>query len=281
MEQAVISMKYVVLSTVLGAALLLCTAAYDYVSGDGIFRSRLEEKTVYAELNTDINRRFGGYSIEELCSGYSAPEVFIGKTEIEMEVLNQYPELPVGCEVTCTAAMLNFFGFDIGKCELADNYFPKESAFTERGGTLYGPDPQKCFVGDPYGKGYGCYEKVVAEVLSDYFASHGSENRGIVLNDAKSADLERFIDGGAPVIVWASIDMKPYKYNAVSQWVTEDGDTIEWLSNSHTLILTGYDASYYYFMDCWNKSEIQRYAKETFISRWEENGSRAVTVKIG
>ncbi len=274
-------MKYAALCAALGAALLVCTAAYDYVSGDTVFRSRLDEKAAYAELNADMNRKFGGYSIEELCSGYSAPEVFLGKTEIKMDVLNQYPELPVGCEITCAAAMLNFFGFDIDKCELADNYFPKDSTFTEHDGTLYGPDPWKEFVGDPYGKGYGCYETVVADVITDYFSSHGSQNRGVVLKNAESTDLERLIDGGAPVIVWASIDMKPYKYNAVSHWVTESGEDVEWLSNSHTLILTGYDASYYYFMDCSDKSEIQRYAKETFVSRWKENGSRAAAVKIG
>jgi len=186
----------------------------------------------------------------------------------------------VGCEITCAAAMLNFFGYSIDKCDLADNYMPVSSEFTERDGVLYGPDPNKVFVGDPYGKGYGCYEQVIANVLDEYFSSHGSENRAIVLEDASFADLERLIDGGVPVIVWASIDMKPYRYNAVSEWQTADGETIMWLSNSHTLILTGYDGAYYYFMDCSDKSEIQRYPKETFVSRWKENGSRSVAVKI-
>lgn len=197
-----------------------------------------------------------------------------------MAVVNQYPELPVGCEITCAAAMLNFFGYSIDKCDLTDNYLPVSSEFTERDGVLYGPDPNKVFVGDPYGRGYGCYEQVIANVLDEYFSSHGSENRAIVLEDASFADLERLIDGGVPVIVWASIDMKPYRYNAVSEWQTADGETIMWLSNSHTLILTGYDGAYYYFMDCSDKSEIQRYPKETFVSRWKENGSRSVAVKI-
>lgn len=266
--------------TVLGIALAVSAASYIYVCRESENKNEPSERLVYAELDADIHRRFGGYGIEELCEGYEPAKSFLGHSEISMEVINQYPELPVGCEITCAAAILNFLGYSIDKCDLADNYLPVSSEFTEKDGRLYGPDPRKVFVGDPYGKGYGCYEDVIAAVLDDYFSSHGSENRAVILEDASSADLERLIDGGAPVIVWASIDMKPYKYNAVSEWQTEDGDTVMWLSNSHTLILTGYDGAYYYFMDCSDKDEIQRYPKETFLSRWKENGCQSVAVKI-
>ncbi len=275
-------MKNALLCSVLGIAVILSAGIYDYVSGDSLYRERLTEKNVYAELNADMHRKYGGYTVDELCEGYENPGAFLGKTEITMEVLNQHPELPVGCEVTCAAAMLNFFGYSIDKCSLADNYLPvSEGAFTEKNGILYGPDPSEYFVGDPYGKGYGCYKEVIADVLNDYFASHGSDNKAVILEMSNSADLERLIDGGVPVIVWASIDMKPYRYNAVSEWVTDSGKTIQWLSNSHTLILTGYDSSYYYFMDCNDKDSIQRYPKQTFIDRWEENGSQSIAVKIG
>lgn len=274
-------MKNAVLCAVLGISLIACSAAYDYISTENSIHRRLEEKNVYAELNADMHRKYGGYSIEELCEKYTPPSVFLGKSEIPMEVVDQYPELPVGCEVTCAAAMLRFFGYGADKCSLTDDYLPTEKMFTEKGGVLYGPDPHKCFVGDPYGKGYGCYKEVIAEVLDSYFADNGSPNRAVILDDPNSADLERLIDGGVPVIVWASIDMKPYRYNAVSEWITDSGDTVMWLSNSHTLILTGYDASYYYFMDCNRKDDIQRYTKQTFIDRWEENGKQSIVVKIG
>lgn len=273
-------MKNTVLCAVLFIALVICAAASDYVNSDSLYRERLKEKIVYAELNADMHRKYNGYSVEELGEYYEKPYVFLGKTAIEMEIVNQYPELPVGCEVTCAAAMLNFLGYDIDKCELADNYLPvEEGMFTEKEGILFGPDPNKTFVGDPYGKGYGCYENVIAELLDDYFASHGSANKAVMLENINSADLERLIDEGVPVIVWASIDMKPYRYSSVSRWVTSDGEEITWLANSHTLILTGYDASYYYFMDCNNKTETERYPRETFLNRWEENGSQAIAVK--
>lgn len=274
-------MKNFVLCAVLFIALAVSAAAYEYVSSDCSYRAALAERVVYAELNADMNRIYGGYTVDELCEKYSAPSSFLGKSLISMEIVNQYPELPVGCEVTCAAAMLNFLGFQIDKCELADNYLPiAEEMFTEKDGILYGPDPSEAFVGDPYGRGYGCYKEVIAAVLDDYFSSHGSKNRAVILDEPNSADLERLIDGGVPVIVWASIDMKPYRYSAVSSWITPDGDEIKWLANSHTLILVGYDASYYYFMDCNNKTVTERYAKSTFIDRWEENGSQAIAVKL-
>lgn len=275
-------MKNAAICTVLGLAAAVTAGAYDYISSDVLCRSRIEEKITYAQLNADIHRRYGGYTVEELSEGYAPAESFLGKSQIEMEIVNQYPELPVGCEVTCAAAMLRFLGYDIDKCSLADNYLPtSDGSFTEHDGVLYGADPNEYFIGDPYGKGYGCYADVITNVLNDYFTSHGSDDMAITLDAPNSADLERLIDGGVPVIVWASIDMKPYKYNAVSQWVTESGETVTWLTNSHTLILTGYDSSCYYFMDCNNKTEIERYNKQTFISRWQENGSRTVAVKLG
>lgn len=274
-------MKNSLLCAVLGLNLIICAAAYDYVNGNIKYHSELNERIVYAELNADINRRYSGYSIEELCEGYELPEKFLGKTQIPFEVTNQYPELPVGCEVTCAAALLDFFGYDIDKCRLTELYLPiSDGAFSEKDGVLYGADPHKYFVGDPYGRGYGCYKEVIADVLNEYFFSNGSENRAVILEDSNSADLERLLSGGVPLIVWASIDMKPYKYNSVSEWNTDEGETIMWLSNSHTLILVGFDNSYYYFMDCNNKTEIERYPKETFIKRWEENGKQTIAVKI-
>lgn len=273
-------MKNIVLCVTLAVAAVAAAGAYDYVSADISCRSAMSERITYAELDADIHKRYRGYTVEELSAGYAPAENFLGKSQIPMNVVNQHPELPVGCEVACAAALLNFLGFDIDKCSLADNYLPvSDGDFSEKNGTLYGADPNKFFIGDPYGKGYGCYAPVIAEVLNDYFSSHGSDHKALVLDDPNSADLERIIDGGAPVIVWASIDMKPYRHNAVSEWVTQSGRTISWLTNSHTLILTGYDANYYYFMDPNDKTDIMRYNKLTFLSRWEENGSQSIVVK--
>lgn len=274
-------MKNAAACFILGTAVMICAAAYDYVSGDLTYRRRLDSMAAYSEINADMHRKYGGYTVEELAEGYSKPERFLDKVEIPMKIVNQFPELPVGCEITCAAAMLNFFGYDVDKCTLTDNYLDiSDGSFTEKDGILYGPDPHKSFVGDPYGRGYGCYKEVIAEVMDKYFEDHGSRNRAVILEDTNAADLERLLDGGVPVIVWASIDMKPYRYNAVSEWVTDSGETINWLSNSHTLILTGHDSGYYYFMDCNDKSETQRYTKEAFLSRWEDNNKQAIAVKI-
>ncbi|MGN1089659.1 MAG: C39 family peptidase [Huintestinicola sp.] len=274
-------MKYGVLCVILGIAVVISAASYDYVCENEVYSARLSEKLAYAQLDADMNKRYSGYTVNDLCTGYDKPESFLGKVTIPMDVTNQYPELPVGCEVTCAAALLNFLGFDIDKCALTDNYLPiSDGSFTEHDGILYGPDPSEFFVGDPYGKGYGCYKEVIADMMNDYFLSHGSDNKAVILEDSNAADLERLIDGGVPVIVWASIDMKPYRYRDMSVWQTESGKAINWLANSHTLILTGYDTYYYYFMDCNDKAEIQRYPKDSFLVRWDENGKQAVAVKL-
>lgn len=274
-------MKNALIIAILGIAVVLTAGVCDYVYTEELYRERLNEKAVYAELGADPNRRYGGYSIEELCEGYAAPEKFLGKTSIDMEIINQYPQLPVGCEITCAAALLRYLGYDVDKCELASNYMKQSSEFTERNDTLYGPDPGKVFVGDPYGNGFGCYAPVIVNSLNMYFRMQVSDNEALSLENSNSADLEKLLDGGVPVIVWASIDMKPYRFNDASEWtVSADGKIITWLAGSHTLVLTGYDDSCYYFMDSNDKTEIQRYSKESFLARWEENGSQAVVVKL-
>ena len=93
--------------------------------------------------------------------------------------------------------------------------------------------------------------------------------------------MEKLIDEGVPLIVWASQDMKSYKYRQSATWIIKDsGAEQQWLGNSHTLVLCGYDNNCYYFMDCNNKKEITPYSKTGFMNRWEENGSQCVAVKL-
>ncbi|MGN0642798.1 MAG: C39 family peptidase [Huintestinicola sp.] len=276
-------MKNFLLCAILGIAVLLCTVVIDYVYTDSLYEARLENKAVYASLDADPHRKYSGYTVEEMCEGYELPTESHGKKLINVPIVNQYPEMPVGCEIACTAALLGYLGYeDADKDILAEKYITASTAsFYESDGILYGPDPNEFFVGDPYGKGFGCYADVVAEGINHFFRNHSSKNIAIVLNNTNSADLERLIDGGVPVIVWASIDMKPYRYNASSEWISDStGETISWLAGSHTLVLVGYDDNFYYFMDCNDKDEIQAYIKETFLQRWEENGCRSVAVKL-
>ncbi|MGN0665847.1 MAG: C39 family peptidase [Huintestinicola sp.] len=275
-------MKNFIVCLILGISVLICTMVIDYVYTDSLREQREDNRAIYAFLDADPHRQYCGYTIEEICEGYSLPETSFEKVMINMDVLNQYPEMPVGCEITCGTALLNFLGYDISMSEFADTYVKiNQGTFYENDDTLVGPDPSEYFIGDPYSKGFGCYAPVIVNALNNFFESKSSKNLAIELSDTNTADLERFIDGGVPVIVWASIDMKPFRYKDATEWISDStGEQILWPAGSHTLILVGYDDNFYYFMDPNNKSEIQKYIKDSFVQRWQEKNCQSIAVKL-
>ena len=54
----------------------------------------------------------------------------------------QYPELPTGCEVTALATVLQYYGFNADKCDLADNYLDKGPVGTVDFHTAFPGDPR-------------------------------------------------------------------------------------------------------------------------------------------
>lgn len=275
-------MKNKVLVTTLGICTAVCTVIADYAYTGQVYDERAAEIERYNELNADPHAVYDGYTVEELGEGYENPDSVFGKVQLDVPIVNQYPELPVGCEIASATAVLQYLGFDVDKLYLTDNYVIWDDNFTyDEEMVSHGPDPYKVFAGNPYNWGYGCFAPVIEDTLNRYFADNNPNYEALALEDINAADIEKLIDEGVPVIVWASREMKPYKYREPAEWVLNDtGETFTWIGNSHTLVLCGYDSSCYYFMDCDDKDEITAYLKERFLNRFEENGSQCVVVKI-
>lgn len=274
-------MNNVLLTAVLGIGLAACCTASYMVYSFSEKQDHINEEIHYAEAGLDESTMFGGFSAEEMAEGYDPPGKKDGKYIINVPMVNQFPELPVGCEIASEAAVLQFLGFDADKITLAEDYIPKnDDIYDDIHHFLYGPDPAEYFVGDPFTWGYGCYSPVIADSMNRYFLMHGSGNKAVDMKDLTGNELDMLLEAGVPVIVWASQDMEPFVYKDSSCWtVKKNGKNIRWLGNSHTLVLVGYDREMYYFMDCGGKTDITPYKRELFISRWEENGSQAVAVK--
>ena len=275
-------MKNTLLVAVLFVSLIVCSSISDYAYTEYVYQTRQEEQLLYLSLNADKHSTYGGYTVEQLGEGYEKPTNFLGKAVIDVPVINQFPELPVGCESTSAAALLNYLGYDISKTKFTEKYLKWDDNFyNDKNEQLFGPDPNKVFAGDPFDWGYGCFSPVIVNSLNDYFADNGIENTAIELKNLNSADMEKLIDEGVPMIVWASRDMKSYKYKQSSSWkVSGTNQEQQWLGNSHTLVLCGYDSNCYYFMDCNDKKEITAYSKIGFMNRWNENGAQCIAVKI-
>lgn len=270
---------------VLAAGVLAASFCTDYFITTETFNERVLQDDKYSELGADPHALYAGYTIEEIGENYDKPSSLLGKVLIDVPLIDQYPELPVGCEPTCAASVLQYLGFDINKLGFTDNYLEWDDHFYyDHKRNSHGPDPRKVFAGDPYRWGYGCTNEVLAEAMNRFFSENKSsdlEYTALALDELNSADIERLLDEGVPIIVWATIDMKMLNYRKPSEWYIENtSETYIWYANSHTLVLCGYDTNCYYFMDPNEKKEITPYLKKTFMNRFNDTDTQAVAVKI-
>lgn len=275
-------MKNKLLVGTLALCTVVCTVIADYAYTGQVYDERAEEVARYDAEGATPHTLYNGWTVEELGKGYEKPSGVFGKIMLDVPIISQYPELPVGCEITGAAAVLQYLGFDADKLYLTDNYLKCDDNFTyDENMVSHGPDPYKVFAGDPYDWGYGCFAPVIVDTLNRYFADNDPDYEAMELEEVNSADIEKLLNEGVPLIVWASRGMKPYNYREPAEWlINETGEPFTWIGNSHTLVLCGYDSNCYYFMDCDDKEEITPYLKEQFLNRFRENGSQCVIIKI-
>lgn len=151
--------------------------------------------------------------------------------KLDVKFLSQKPELPSGCEITSLTTVLNFYGFNVSKTEMADNYLPKSDT---------SKDFWKVFVGDPrYNTGFGCYAQPITEAANKYLSEQGSSLRAYDYSDTPFEQLLFEVQSGRPVIIWATLNMaKPYY---TYKWTLPDGSERRWITPEHCLVLIGYD----------------------------------------
>lgn len=181
-----------------------------------------------------------------------------------------------GCESVSAVMLLNYLGTDIDIYEFIDRYLDKEP-FTEKNGEIYGPDPRRCFAGDPYDKeAMGCYAPVIVNALGRIIGDTYE------VTDETGSDVDdlcrRYIDNGMPVIIWATIDMNEYIEGPCWR-LYETGEIFTWRSNEHCLLMVGYDEENYIFNDSWNNNGIVRHSKELFKDRYDSQYRQAVGVR--
>jgi uncharacterized protein YvpB len=160
----------------------------------------------------------------------------IAQYNINVESILQEPELPSGCEVTSLAMVLNFYGIQADKCDLADHYLeclPIKQANT-----------QKCFAGDPYDDyAYGCFSNVLSSTANKYLEATKSLYPQIQLHVTNTSgqsfdSLLNYVCQGKPVIIWGTEKMQPAGDEVL--WEV-DGETSRWRYGQHCLVLIGYD----------------------------------------
>ena len=158
------------------------------------------------------------------------------------DIIEQYPELPTGCEITAMTMVLNYYGYQVNKVTMALDYMPKVQAefYRSEDGRLMGPDLENFFVGDPTEEtGYICGTGAIVTAANRYLADVGSDLTAAAMKNAQPEKLYDLIDQGAPVVIWCTINMEDRA--ETDGWYREDGTYMEWSTNDHGAVLIGYD----------------------------------------
>ena len=178
------------------------------------------------------------------------------------------------CESLAAVSLLRFYDIAIDPGEFITKYLPVAD-YPVRGadGLLHGESPWEYFIGDPMkSNGYGCYSGAIIKAMEQI-----APRRAAVLRDVPLSELcEHYIDNGHPVMIWATIDMKPTREG--NTWTLPDGTRFTFIRPEHALILIGYDKSYYFFCDSHRDEEVTAYSKTAVETAYKAMHKQAIVV---
>jgi len=165
-------------------------------------------------------------------SGYSAayysvfaPDAPKASYAQQVPFIDQYPELPTGCEAVALTEALRSMGFNLGKTTIADFYL-----------SYSGNDFVNAYVGDPSSyEGVGVYPPGLVNAANRYLTAQGSSMRAYNITGTDWNNLFVYIDKGYPVIIWVTIGGSTPTFDG------SEYDGWGWYENEHCVVLYGVD----------------------------------------
>lgn len=187
--------------------------------------------------------------------------------QISLDLIEQKPELPSGCESVALTMVLNYYGFNLDKTTIAKDYL------------IYSDDNYVMgFVGNPFNSvGGGAYAPAMVNTANRFLIENGSSKQAINISGTKLDELFNYIAGDTPVIVWCTIDLRASEPNGTSMSYGEY--TYQWVPIEHCVVLTGYNetdntVTYYDSL-----SGIKTCSKEEFNKSYETLWQMAMIIQ--
>ena len=173
-----------------------------------------------------------------IVKNYKVDRTIFTKKQVKIPVnyLAQNPELPSGSEITALTTVINYYGCNITKTEMASKYLAKSE---NKIGDFW-----EVFVGDPTKNGFGCYAKPIVNAANNYFQQTGTSLIAKDFSGAKFEELLLLLEKDVPVIIWSTT------YDEATNTLSEpystikwsiDGKDLQWIAPEHCMVLIGYD----------------------------------------
>lgn len=185
--------------------------------------------------------------------------------QVLLNVPHNRQDRNLNCELRSATDLALFYGWN----------FTWEELFEAVGIDPAG-DPNVGFVGrsmnDPVGgiypAGYGVYAEPVARGLRRLGVS-------ATAHSAKDLDWVRDqLDAGRPVVLWTTYGLQP---QALVEWQTARGDTVQGVRFEHTFVVVGYDETGAWLNDPWDGTQ-RHYQWPTIEASWALLGNMALTI---
>ena len=207
---------------------------------------------------------------------YSVDKSLLSKRQVKLDVnyLPQNPELPTGCEITALTTVLNYYGYNVTKTDMSDNYLEKSLDKLD--------DFWEVFVGNPRGNGFGCYAKPIVKAANKYLADQDNKYTAVNYSGAQFEDLLKIVEDGTPVVIWATMYSQKNKTLCeayVSAKWNVNGKEVKWLANEHCMVLIGYDLDKNVAIVSDPQRGIVEYDLETLKARYTAIHSQSVVIR--
>lgn len=195
-------------------------------------------------------------------------------------IVYQMPQLPTGCEITALTMVLQYYGLDADKEEMATDYLPTSPStnrYTGSDGRVYGIDLDAYFVGSPFDdSGIICGPQAIVTAANQYLEDQGSSLQAVDRTGATPEELYALVDQDIQVVVWVTIGMTP-RQEARSGWYTESGKYVDWTTNDHCAVLVGYTDTTVWIAD--PLAGLVEYDRDAFEEVFASRDNRCVVLR--
>lgn len=196
----------------------------------------------------------------------------------DFPLIYQEPELPTGCEITSLTMVLNYYGYDVDKVTMAEDYLPTVSGTGTyySGGRKYGVDMNNYFVGNPEGHGRVCGTGAITTAANDYLSDQGSYLHATDIRGTSAEDLYELVEEDIPAVTWVTISCGD-RGEPVESWYTEYGEEVDWSRQDHCVALIGVTDDTVIIAD--PIEGIVQHSKEDFEQAYESRDERSVIIE--
>jgi len=109
----------------------------------------------------------------------------------------------------------------------------------------------------------------LAPVINEYLP-----DKALDLTGSDYSELEKILSSGRPIVVWIT---SKFIEPLLSHTWTSNGETINFYSSQHAVLVTGMDEDYIYYNDPLTGVKNDKIDKQTFKSVWTGMGKKALS----